>query len=29
MGKILNAEEGKHIVSEYSFKALDFGPSKR
>ena len=28
MGKILNAEEGKHIVSEYSFKALNFGPSK-
>jgi len=24
MGKILNAEEGKHIVSGYSFKSLDF-----
>jgi len=23
MGKILNAEEGKHIVKEYSFKSLD------
>ena len=24
MGKILNAEEGQHIVKEYSFKSLDF-----